>query len=253
MLNESPLPPQKAAKLIKFYLNLYPDLVGTLKEYFPKPVIKKQTTFNRTIKVAIPKDIKSAFAARLVKELAFVNFFFQGYYLMVPYHSEAEYQRLTRDITKLAKEFGVKGLSFRGIKGIIKEQKKKVKATKKEKPMLTKVEFDSTLQNIDTILDNLHERKLTDSEETELHELGLQVSEYEAANDIKVPDIYGIEMVWQLAKEYGYTSNTLKAAIGEDFIEVMAELKELTSEHITKLAKLFNLPESVFYPEEKVA
>lgn len=247
-----PLPPKEAAKLIKFYLNLYPDLVNTLKEYFPKQVIRKQTTFNRTIKVAIPKDIKSSFAIRLAKELAFTNWFFQGYYLMVPYHSEAEYQRLTKDITKLAKEFGVKGLSFRGIKGVIKEQKKKVKpTTTKEKPMLTKVEFDNTLQNIDNILDNLHERELTDSEEKELHELGLQVSEYEAANDIKVPDIYGVEMVWQLAKEYGYTSNTLKAAMGEDFIEVMAELKELTSEHITKLAKLFNLPESVFYPEVK--
>ena len=30
------LSPQEAAKLIKFYLNLYPDLVGTLKDYFPK-------------------------------------------------------------------------------------------------------------------------------------------------------------------------------------------------------------------------
>ena len=28
--------PKEAAKLIKFYLNLYPDLVGTLTEYFPK-------------------------------------------------------------------------------------------------------------------------------------------------------------------------------------------------------------------------
>ena len=112
--------------------------------------------------------------------------------------------------------------------------------------MLTKVEFNKTLQDIDKLLDTLHTRKLTDSEERELHELGLQVSEYEAANGITVPDIYGVDLVWQLAKEYGYTSNTLKAAIGEDFIEVMAKLKELTSEHITKLAKLFNLPESVF-------
>ena len=39
--------------------------------------------------------------------------------------------------------------------------------------------------------------------------------------------------------------------MGEDFMEVMAKLKELTREHITKLAKLFNLPENVFYPEIK--
>lgn len=116
--------------------------------------------------------------------------------------------------------------------------------------MLTKVEFNKTLQDIDNLLDNLHTRKLTDSEERELHELGLQVSKYEAANGITVPDIYGVDLVWQLAKEYGYTTNVLKAAMGEDFIEVMAELKELTSEHITKLAKLFNLPESVFLPKK---
>ena len=116
--------------------------------------------------------------------------------------------------------------------------------------MLTKVEFNKSLQDIDKLLDTLHTRKLTDSEERELHELGLQVSKYEAANGITVPDIYGVDLVWQLAKEYGYTSNTLKAAIGEDFIEVMAKLKELTSEHITKLAKLFNLPESVFLPKK---
>ena len=39
---DTPLPPSEAAKLIKFYLNLYPDLVGTLTEYFPK-----QTTNNK--------------------------------------------------------------------------------------------------------------------------------------------------------------------------------------------------------------
>lgn len=116
--------------------------------------------------------------------------------------------------------------------------------------MLTKVEFNKSLQDIDKLLDTLHTRKLTDSEERELHELGLQVSEYEAANGITVPDIYGVDLVWQLAKEYGYTSNTLKAAMGEDFMEVMTKLKELTSEHITKMAKLFNLPESVFLPKK---
>ena len=115
---------------------------------------------------------------------------------------------------------------------------------------MTEIEFNKSLQDIDKLLDTLHTRKLTDSEERELHELGLQVSEYEAANGITVPDIYGVDLVWQLAKEYGYTSNTLKAAMGEDFMEVMAKLKELTSEHITKLAKLFNLPESVFLPRE---
>ena len=115
---------------------------------------------------------------------------------------------------------------------------------------MTEIEFNKYLQDIDKLLDTLHTRKLTDSEERELHELGLQVSEYEAANGITVPDIYGVDLVWQLAKEYGYTSNTLKAAMGEDFMEVMTKLKELTSEHITKMAKLFNLPESVFLPKK---
>ena len=67
---DSPLPPTEAAKLIKFYLNLYPDLVGTLKEYFPK---QASSEFNRIIKVSIPKDIKSEFAVKLTTELAYIS------------------------------------------------------------------------------------------------------------------------------------------------------------------------------------
>lgn len=208
MLNESPLSSQEAAKLIKFYLNLYPNLVNSLKEYFPKPVIKKQTTFNRTIKVAIPKDIKTKFAARLVNELAFTNWFFQGYYLMVPYHSEAEYQRLTRDINKLAKEFGVKGLSFRGIKGVIQEQKStKKKAAKVNKPNSAAIKRNEFI----------------------------------------------IDTIYRLAKEYGYSSDYLSSQLGADYTPIILGARELTDEDVSKVAKIFNLPESVFYPEEKAA
>jgi hypothetical protein len=136
-----PLPPDKAAKLIKFYLNLYPDLVGTLKEYFPKQVIRKQTTFNRTIKVAIPKDIKSEFAVKLAKEFSFAKWWMEGYYLMVTYHSEAEWQRLTKEITKLAKELGVKGLSFKGLKGRVK--------TKQPKKSTLEIESNNVIKDID--------------------------------------------------------------------------------------------------------
>jgi len=209
---QSPLPPQKAAKLIKFYLNLYPDLVDTLTEYFPKPVIRKQTTFNRTIKVKIPTDKKSELAVKLAKELSFVSWFFQGYYLMVPYHSEAEWQRLTKDITKIAKSLGVKGLSFKGIKGVIREQKKKASKQNK-KPFISTVEIKKSLSSVNNTLDKA-------------------------------------DLLIRLAKEYGFHNDDLIAAMGTDFLSVMVEGKELTSEHITKLAKLFNLPESVFYPEE---
>jgi antitoxin component HigA of HigAB toxin-antitoxin module len=246
-----PLPPDKAAKLIKFYLNLYPDLVSTLTEYFPKQVIRKQTTFNRTIKVKIPTGKKSEFAVKLAKELAFTNWFFQGYYLMVAYHSEVEYQRLTRDITKIAKSLGVKGLSFKGIKGVIREQKKKTSKTKENKSMLTTVEFDNAVKKVDTLLDKGH---LTDSEDKELDKLTDKICEYEKANGISVPDIYGVDLAWQLALEYGYNSDKLKTELGEELYNMIAlGNRNLTPEYITKLAKLFNLPKSVFYPEVKAA
>lgn len=241
---ESPLPPEQAAKLIKFYLNLYPDLVSTLKDYFPKPVIRKQTTFNRTIKVKIPTDKKSELAVKLAKELSFVSWFFQGYYLMVPYHSEAEWQRLTKDITKIAKSLGVKGLSFKGIKGVIREQKKKA-----SKPMLTTIAFDNATKKLDTLLNKGH---LTDSKDKELDKFTDEICEYKVANGISVPDIYGVELAWQLALEYGYSFDKLKAELGEELYKIVAlRNRNLTPEHITKLAKLFNLPESVFYPEIK--
>lgn len=111
--SQSPLPPQEAARLIKFYLNLYPDLVGTLKDYFPK---QASSEFNRTIKVAIPKDVKSQFAVRLAKELAYVSWYFEGNYLMIPYHNQSEWVNLTKEIRKISREFKVKDLSFRGLK-----------------------------------------------------------------------------------------------------------------------------------------
>lgn len=109
--------PKEAAKLIKFYLNLYPDLVGTLTEYFPK---QASSEFNRIIKVAIPKDIKSQFAAKLATELAYISWWFEGYYLMIPYHNESEWVNLTKEIRKISREFKVKNLSFRGIKNTLK-------------------------------------------------------------------------------------------------------------------------------------
>lgn len=222
------LSPQEAAKLIKFYLNLYPDLVGTLKDYFPKQITKKQTTFNRTIKVAIPKNIKSSFAARLVKELAFTNWFFQGYYLMVPYHSEAEYQRLTRDITKLAKEFGVKGLSFRGIKGVIPEQK----AAKKR---------DSC-------------KALSDKKNLKALPTNQKKVAKENPNSAAIKrNEFIIDTIYRLAKEYGYSSDYLISQLGTDYTSIILGTKKLTNEDISKVAKVFNLPESVFYPEERAA
>lgn len=112
-----PLPPQQAAKLIKFYLNLYPDLVSTLTEYFPK---QASSEFNRTIKVAIPKDVKSQFASRLATELAYVSWYFEGNYLMVPYHNQSEWVNLTKEIRKISREFKVKDLRFRGVKNTLK-------------------------------------------------------------------------------------------------------------------------------------
>ena len=107
------LSPEEASKLIKFYLTLYPDLINSLKEYFPK---QASSEFNRTIKVAIPIDIKSQFASRLSTKLAYVNWYFEDNYLMVPYHNQSEWVNLTKEIRKISREFKVKKLSFKGIK-----------------------------------------------------------------------------------------------------------------------------------------
>ena len=139
MLNESPLPPTEAVKLIKFYLNLYPDLVGTLKEYFPK---QASSEFNRTIKVAIPKDVKSQLSVILVKEFAYVKWYWEGNYLMVPYHNNSEWVNLTKDIRKFARTLGVKNLSFKGIKGMTtaksKQTKKSIKFEKEAEEKFNK-------------------------------------------------------------------------------------------------------------------
>lgn len=120
-----PLPPQEAAKLIKFYLNLYPDLVNSLKKYFPKPVIKQQTTFNRTIRVKLPYNLKTDISVRLAQEMSFVSWWWEGALLYIPYTCEDEFIRFTHIISKIAKEFRVRGLQFNGIKKSPKKIKQK--------------------------------------------------------------------------------------------------------------------------------
>ena len=120
-MDAQPLPPHEAEKLIKFYLNLYPDLVGTLKDYFPK---QASSEFNRTIKVNIPVDKKSEFIKGLLKEFNYCKWWFEGSNLMMPYHNASEWNNLTKDLRKLARSYGIKQLSFRGLKS--KETIKKV-------------------------------------------------------------------------------------------------------------------------------
>jgi len=117
-----PLPPQEAEQLIKFYLNLYPDLVGTLKDYFPK---QASSEFNRTIKIHIPVDKKSQLAAKLSQEFNYVSWWFEESYLMIPYHNASEWNNLTKDIRKFARELGVKKLSFKRSKKLSINKKKK--------------------------------------------------------------------------------------------------------------------------------
>ena len=104
------LPIKEAELLIKFYFNLYPELIETTKPNLPK-------TFNRTLKVHIPKDIKADFTIRLAQEFAFSKWWWEGYTLYVPYHSNKEWISISDTIRKLGKEFKVRDLSFRGLKG----------------------------------------------------------------------------------------------------------------------------------------
>lgn len=216
MIN-SPLPPTEAAKLIKFYLNLYPDLVGTLKDYFPK---QASSEFNRTIKVAIPKNVKSQLSVILVKEFAYVKWYWEDNYLMVPYHNNSEWVNLTKDIRKFARTLGVKNLSFRGIKEVIPEQK----AVKKK--------AFSDKRNLKTISTNQKEN---------LNSAAIKRNEFI------------IDTIYRLAKEYGYSSDYLISQLSTDYTSIILGTKELTDEDISKVAKVFNLPESVFYSEVKEA
>ena len=99
---------------------------------------------------------------------------------------------------------------------------------------------------VDTLIDA---EQLNPDGQEYLNLLGIIISEYEDKN-VKFPDIYGVELLKVLIEEWDLKQKELVPIFKTESIvsEVINGHRQLTIEHIQKLALFFHVSPAVFFP-----
>lgn len=113
------------------------------------------------------------------------------------------------------------------------------------RPINTEKELRETQKVIDSLLDHPH---LTLDEQDYLNVLGTLVYEYEKEH-VHIPDIYGVELLKVLIDEHQLRQKDLVPIFKTESIvsEVLKGQRNLTVEHIQKLAEFFHIPPGAFF------
>lgn len=98
---------------------------------------------------------------------------------------------------------------------------------------------------VDCLLDSSH---LSPDQQEYLNLLGIIISEYEDKNT-EIPDIYGVELLNVLIEEWGLKQKELVPIFKTESIvsAVLNGHRQLTVEHIQKLAEFFHVSPAVFF------
>ncbi|MEG4996513.1 helix-turn-helix domain-containing protein [Microcoleus sp. B4-D4] len=117
------------------------------------------------------------------------------------------------------------------------------------RPITAEEELIVTQKAIDSLLDK---GELTPDERDYLNVLGTLVYEYEQTLE-PIPDIYGIELLKVLIKEFELRQKDLVPIFKTESIvsDILHEKRQLTAEHIQKLAEFFSVSPAVFFPLHK--
>ncbi len=118
------------------------------------------------------------------------------------------------------------------------------------RPITVEEELIATQKAIDSLLDK---GELTPDEHDYLNVLGTLVYEYEQTLE-PIPDIYGIELLKALIEEFNLRQKDLVPIFKTESIvsDILHEKRQLTTEHIEKLAEFFNVSQAVFFPLPQV-
>lgn len=131
---------------------------------------------------------------------------------------------------------------------MITERKKYVDLLNEFPPRPIRSEQDSIAVQkvVDTLLDA--EQLSTDQKEY-LNLLGIIICEYEEKN-VKIPDIHGVELLNILIEEWELKQKELIPIFKTESIvsAILNGHRQLTVEHIQKLAIFFHVSPSVFFP-----
>ncbi|AFZ23963.1 putative transcription regulator containing HTH domain [Cylindrospermum stagnale PCC 7417] len=113
------------------------------------------------------------------------------------------------------------------------------------RPITSEEEFFATQKVIDSLIDK---GELTQDEEDYLNVLGTLVYEYEEQHNT-IPDIYGVELLKALIDEFSVQQKDLVPIFETESIlsEVLNEERQLTIDHIHKLAEFFHIPPDTFF------
>lgn len=114
------------------------------------------------------------------------------------------------------------------------------------RPINAEEELIATQTAIDSLLDK---GELTPDERDYLHVLGTLVYEYEQTLE-PIPDIYGIELLNALIEDFDIIEKDLVPIFKTESIvsDILREKRQLTTEHIQKLAEFFSVSPAVFFP-----
>ena len=114
------------------------------------------------------------------------------------------------------------------------------------RPINAEEELTATQTAIDSLLDK---GELTRDERDYLHVLGMLVYEYEQTLEL-IPDIYGVELLKALIEDFELRQKDLVHIFKAESIisDILREKRQLTTEHIQKLAEFFCVSPAVFFP-----
>jgi len=118
------------------------------------------------------------------------------------------------------------------------------------RPITAEEELIATQKAIASLLDK---GEMTSDERDYLNVLGTLVYKYEPTLK-PIPDIYGIELLKALIEELDMRQKDLVYIFKSESIvsDVLHEKRQLTTEHIQKLAEFFSVSPAVFFPRHQV-
>ncbi|MDJ0676898.1 MAG: helix-turn-helix domain-containing protein [Calothrix sp. MO_167.B42] len=114
------------------------------------------------------------------------------------------------------------------------------------RPINSDKELEKTQAVVDALIDK---GSLTDDERDYLNLLGLLIHEYEETQEL-VPDIFGVEILKVFMEEQNLKQKDLISIFKTESIvsNVLNGKRQLTVEHIQKLADFFHVSPAVFFP-----
>jgi HTH-type transcriptional regulator / antitoxin HigA len=114
------------------------------------------------------------------------------------------------------------------------------------RPIKSEEEFRAVQDVVDSLLDL---GKLSSDQKEYLNLLGMIIHDYEA-RVVEVPDIFGVELLNVLIEEWDLKQKELVPIFKTESIvsAVLNGHRQLTVEHIQKLAEFFHVSPAVFFP-----